>query len=270
LSIIDAVLLAIVQGLTEFLPVSSSGHLVLGRQLLGVANTGDVAFEVVVHFGTFLAVLLVFWSDIKSLLASLLKGLRHPGQLKTIYHTDAQFYLASMMIIGMIPAGIVGILFQDQLEALFANPKLVAGMLILTGVFLFLTKWVKAPHNELNPGRSFLIGAAQAFAIIPGISRSGSTISTAMYLGIERIQAARFSFIMVLPLIFGAMLLQAFKMDDAGLTALRFEILATGLIVSFLVGYAALKWLMGTLERGRFHWFGYYCLLVGGVGLIFA
>lgn len=272
MNIFDAVILAIVQGLTEFLPVSSSGHLVLGRELLGVANQGDnVAFEVVVHFGTFLAVLMVYWVDIKDLLATFFLTVRHPAKLMSEYESNAKFKLSILMILGMIPAGIVGLFFESELESLFGNPQLVSGMLILTGLILFFTRWAsRIAKSELNPWRALLIGIAQALAIIPGISRSGSTISTALLLGIERREAARFSFIMVLPLIFGAMLLQIIKLSETGLDLAGIEVLLAGLITSFVVGWAALRWLIGMLERGHFHRFAYYCFLIGIIGLIYA
>ncbi|MCF7796993.1 MAG: undecaprenyl-diphosphate phosphatase [Lentisphaeria bacterium] len=269
MNIIEAAILAIVQGLTEFLPVSSSGHLVLGRQILGVANQGDVGFEVVVHFGTFLAVLLVFWQDIRTLLSHFLRGIGKPTRLVRVYREDTQFRLSLLMLLGMVPAGIVGLAFDDQLEALFADSRLVSGMLITTGVLLLLTKWAHKQDKPVTPWSALLIGIAQALAIIPGISRSGSTISVALYLGISRREAARFSFIMVLPLIFGAMLLQLLKMGEVGMGSVGVEIMLTGLVMSFAVGWAALKWLMGVLERGQWHWFAYYCFVIGLTGLVF-
>lgn len=269
MNIVEAAILAIIQGLTEFLPVSSSGHLVLGREILGVANQGDVGFEVVVHFGTFLAVLLVFWQDIRILLGSFFRGIAKPAQLVRSYREDAQFRLSLLMLLGMIPAGIVGLAFNDQLESLFADTRLVSGMLITTGILLLLTRWSHNQEKPVNALKALLIGIAQAFAIIPGISRSGATISVALYLGISRREAARFSFIMVLPLIFGAMLLQLLKMSDTGMGAVGVEIMLTGLVMSFAVGWAALKWLMGMLERGQWHWFAYYCFAVGIIGLLF-
>lgn len=272
MSIIDAVILAIVQGLTEFLPVSSSGHLVLGREILGVANQGDnIAFEVFVHFGTFLAVLLVYWQDIKELLGAFFSAWMKPANLTLAYQTNAKFKLSVLMILAMIPAGFVGLFFEKELESLFADPKLVSGMLILTGLVLFLTRWVsKNATTVLNPRRALLIGLAQAVAIIPGVSRSGSTISTALLLGIDRKEAARFSFIMVLPLIFGALLLQILKLSELGVNLAEIKVLFTGLVISFVIGWTSLKWLIGMLERGHFHWFAYYCFAIGLIGLVYA
>jgi len=271
-SIVDAVILAIVQGLTEFLPVSSSGHLVLGREILGVANQGDdVAFEVVVHFGTFLAVLMVYWQDIKALLSTFFSTVMKPATLPSAYQTNSKFKLSILMILAMIPAGIVGLFFEEELASLFGNPKLVAGMLILTGLILFFTRWVsKNATTVLNPWRAILIGMAQAVAIIPGVSRSGSTISTALLLGIDRKEAARFSFIMVLPLIFGALILQLLKLNEMGIDQAGIETLLAGLVTSFVIGWASLKWLIGMLERGHFHWFAYYCFAIGFIGLMYA
>ena len=155
------------------------------------------------------------------------------------------------------------------MEDVFMTPILVSGMLILTGIILFLTKFAKAPEGKVTLGKSFMIGLAQAFAMIPGISRSGSTISTALYLGVKREDAANFSFLMVIPVIAGAMIIQMGEAIEAGINSSEIISLLVGFFTAFISGYYALKYLIITLKKKGFHNFAYYCWLVGGVGLVY-
>ena len=253
MNLFEAILLGILQGFTEFLPVSSSGHLVLAEHLLGVTVPG-LSFEVVVHLGSLCSILIVFRKDLLDLLQSL-------GTKQT-----QNFIL--IIIVGTIPAVLIGLLFKGWFESAFDNIMLVAGALLFTGFTLIITRLAKPRGIELTIPIGLAIGIAQSMAITPGISRSGITIATALFLGIAGPQAARFSFLLAIPAIIGAGLLTGLDLYSTGFS----EILTLSMIVAFfsslLVGIIALKWLMKTLRSGQFHWFGVYCLLIGLVTLI--
>jgi undecaprenyl-diphosphatase len=270
MNLIQAVILAIVQGLTEFLPVSSSGHLVIGESLLGSHAIGEsIAFELTVHLGTFLAVLVLFWKDITNLFGIFLSGASRPSNWKTEYTGNPEFRLTLHMIVAMLPAGIVGLLLKDQISDLFSDPHMVSIALLFTGSMLFMTRYFKVQDNAITLKRALFIGLAQALALIPGISRSGSTISMALALGIKQEQAARFSFIMVLPLILAATILEFKDLLEVGINASETLVLGVGLIVSFMVGYISLKWLLTLLRKGKFHYFAWYCFTLAIFGLFY-
>ena len=267
---LQAALLAVIQGLTEFLPVSSSGHLVLGEALMGShAFSNSIAFELVVHLGTFLAVLLVFFKDITNLISVFFRRILVPTQWQQAFAADADFRLTIHMIVAMLPAGIVGLLVRDRISELFSAPFMVSLALLVTGSMLYSTRFFKPQDQPITLKRALYIGLAQAFALIPGISRSGSTISVALALGIRQEQAARFSFIMVLPLILAATALEFKDLLAVGLNADEVLILGIGLVVSFLVGYLSLKWLLKLLSVGKFHAFAWYCFTVAIFGLFY-
>jgi len=247
MTITDAIILGIIQGITEFLPISSSGHLVIGQELLGVNTPGNV-FEVVTHIGTLLSVILVFWKELATI-------------LKTIQNSDTQKYVFYLLI-GTLPAVIIGLGGKDIISSLFESTQMVAGALLVTGIVLLGTQNLKKKNEQLNWKRGLLIGMAQAIAIIPGISRSGLTISTSLALGISGKDAAKYSFLLAIPAISGAGLLTALDMKT-GTIPIPFPQLMTAFICSFSVGYISLKWLLGLLENGKFHRFGYYCISVG-------
>ena len=253
MNLLEAILLGILQGFTEFLPISSSGHLVLTEHLLGVTVPG-LSFEVVVHLGSLFSILIVFRKDLLDLLRSI--------------DTNQTQNLILIIIVGTIPAVIIGLLFKGWFESAFNNIILVAGALLFTGFTLIITRFIKPRGIELTIPIGLAIGIAQAMAITPGISRSGITITTALFLGIAGPQAARFSFLLAIPAIIGAGLLMSLDLYSTGLG----EILTLSMIVAFfsslLVGIIALKWLLKTLRSGQFHWFGVYCLLIGLVTLI--
>ncbi len=270
MSVLSAAILAVIQGLTEFLPVSSSGHLVLGEALLGThAFKDSIAFELVVHLGTFLAVLVIFWNDILNLLGIFFTRIVSPGQWKSEYEQNSEFRLAVLMLIAMLPAGVVGLLLRDQISNLFSNPVMVSIALLVTGALLLSTKYFKPADQPIDLKRALLIGFAQALALVPGISRSGSTIAMALALGVKQEQAARFSFIMVLPLIVAATVLEFKDLLEVGISADEGLILGIGLVVSFLVGYVSLKWLLKLLRQGKFHYFAWYCFSIAIIGLIY-
>ncbi|WP_372638558.1 undecaprenyl-diphosphate phosphatase, partial [Fodinibius sp.] len=208
MEIIDSFLLGLIQGLTEFLPISSSGHLVLGKELLGGDFEKNITFEVIVHFGTLCSIVVYYKKEIGAILSSLGKLFRHPAEIRQRYKTDNNIKLSWFILISMIPAAVVGLTMEESIESIFLSPFPVSIMLLVTGAILFSTRFRREHPNNLTSGSAFGIGLAQAFAILPGISRSGSTISLGLYLGIKREEVANFSFLMVIPVIGGAMLLK--------------------------------------------------------------
>ncbi|HJM12420.1 MAG TPA: undecaprenyl-diphosphate phosphatase [Candidatus Marinimicrobia bacterium] len=248
MDIIDALILGSLQGMTEFLPVSSSGHLVLGQHFLGLSLPGNF-FEVLVHLGTLCSVLVVFRTEILKLIQS-------------IKSAESKIML-SALVIGTIPAVLIGLSMKDKISQLFENPLAVSFSLILTGIWLVMTKWFVNQQSNINLKNGFLIGCAQAIAIIPGISRSGATIGVAMLLGISPEKAAKFSFLLAIPAIAGAGLLTAIDIDPALVSSLSSGTIIVAFFSSFLVGWAALTWLLKLISKGQFHWFGLYCMVIG-------
>ena len=246
MTIIEAIILGIIQGLTEFLPISSSGHLVLSQVILGIQIPGN-DFEVLLHIGTLCSILVVFNNDIKNILFTL-----------TSQKTQKFIF---MIIVGTIPAVIVGLGFKDGIERLFDDIIVVGFALVFTGITLIASFYSKGGNKKNTIIKACLIGVAQSIAIIPGISRSGITISFALFLGLDARQAAKFSFLLAIPVISGAGILMATDLRDG--FSIDLYTAASGLISSFLVGMVALKWLLAWLEGGKFHYFGIYCFLVG-------
>ncbi|HHY36499.1 MAG TPA: undecaprenyl-diphosphate phosphatase [Firmicutes bacterium] len=271
---IVAIFLGIVQGITEFLPVSSSGHLVLTQRLLGVSFPG-VTFEVAVHFGSLLAIGFVFWSDIVILLRTFLTGL---GELfrgrRPSFRGGQQeaWRLAWLIIFGSIPTAFMGLFLEPIFEELFQSVTTVGFMLLVTGTLLWLIERNRGTGgkgiSEMGPSDAFFIGLAQGCAIMPGLSRSGTTIAGALFRGLNRETAMRYSFLLALPTIAGATL---FKLGDivaatsgTGLSLLDY---ALGLMAAAVTGVLALKVLYRLLRQGRLYIFGYYCWLVGLITL---
>ncbi|RZN82293.1 MAG: undecaprenyl-diphosphate phosphatase [Winogradskyella sp.] len=258
---IDAVLLGIIQGLTEFLPVSSSGHLELGKAILGDNSIPkeSLLFTVVLHFATALSTIVVFRKDI----LSLLKGI-----FKFQWNEDLQF--AAKIAVSMIPAVIVGLFFEEQLEALFGGNILLVGcMLIVTAILLFLADKAKDTKKKVSFSNAFVIGVSQAIAMLPGISRSGATISTSVLLGNDKTKAARFSFLMVVPLIFGKI---AKDIVGGELTydAANFTTLGVGFIAAFVAGLFACTWMIALVKKSKLSYFAFYCVIVGTIAIGFS
>lgn len=260
---LSAGILGLVQALTEFLPVSSSGHLVLAQSLMNIESLGGAAFEVVVHFGTLLSVLVLFRREVRDLLAAAWRAVRHPFEIKEQWVEDADLRMVAAIIVGCIPAGVIGLLFKDQLEAAFGDPRLVGYGLIATGVLLLATLWAPKGEQPITLRKGLLIGMVQAAAILPGVSRSGSTISAAMFMRIDHEVAARYSFLMSLPVIAGATVLKAADLAQNPPPEGAIAGLVVGGAVAFLAGIAALWLLMGVVRRGWFSHFGWYCLALG-------
>ena len=248
MDVFEAILLGSLQGLTEFLPVSSSGHLVIGQELLGIHVPGN-AFEVVLHVGTLFSVLAVFWSDIV-------------GFVKTMWDKSTRNYILALAV-GTVPAVICGLFFKDAIQSAFDNVNFVAGALVCTGIILFVSRFVHGKNDEISLRNGLLIGIAQAVAIIPGISRSGSTITAGLCLGVKSESAARFSFLLSIPAISGAGLLTALDLLESIEPLLSIPVLIAGFFSSFVVGWISLKWLLSLLQSGKFYWFGFYCVGVG-------
>ncbi len=258
MNLLEPVILGIIQGLTEFLPVSSSGHLEIGKIILDQdMEAGEsMLMTVVLHAATALATMVVFYKDIGEILG---------GLLKFKWNEDAQF--AAKIVLSMIPAAFVGLVFDKQIEALFSgNLLLVGAMLIVTGVLLFLADRSTSTDKDVSFLHAGIIGVAQAIAILPGISRSGATISTSVLLGIDRMKAAKFSFLMVVPLILGKM---AKDLLDGGFTGLGGQgvPLVVGFIAAFLTGIIACKWMLALVKNCQLWWFSLYCFVIGAIAI---
>lgn len=260
MEIIDAIILGIVQGLTEFLPVSSSGHLELGKAILGDASIPEdsLLFTVVLHFATALSTLVVFRADVYEIL----KGL---FQFK--WNEESQFSLK--ILLSMVPAAFIGLFFEDQMEGFFSgNVILVGYMLIITALLLYLADKAKQTEKKVTFLNAFIIGVSQAIAILPGISRSGATISTSVLLGIDKSKAARFSFLMVVPLILGKMGkdIMGGEIDYQGEQIVP---MGVGFIAAFLAGLFACTWMIQLVKKSKLRYFAIYCFVIGIIAVGF-
>lgn len=256
---LQAILLGIVQGITEFLPVSSSGHLQIAKELLGVELEENLTFDVALHAGTVLSTIVVLWSEIQRLLRGLFSR----------RFNEEQAYVLKLLL-SMIPIGIVGFLLKDQLNAMLESPGILAivgAMLLLTAALLAFAYYAKPrPKETISYRDAFIIGLAQACAAMPGLSRSGSTIATGLLLGNKKAAVAQFSFLMVLIPILGETFLQAVSGDlTAGVDG---GVLAAGFIASFITGCLACKFMLEVVKRGKLIWFALYCAAVGIVSIL--
>lgn len=258
MEIIDAIILGIIQGLTEFLPVSSSGHLELGKAILGDNSLPEesMLFTVVLHFATALSTIVVFRKYIWFILQGLL-------QFK--WNEETQF--VSKIALSMIPAAIIGVFFEEELEQLFGgNIVLVGFMLIITGLLLFLADRAKNTNKKVSYVDAFVIGVSQAIAMLPGISRSGATISTSVLLGNDKSKAARFSFLMVVPLILGKIAKDILS-GDLTYDSQSFPALAIGFVAAFIAGLFACTWMIKLVKRSKLKYFAIYCAIVGVIAI---
>jgi undecaprenyl-diphosphatase len=260
LEIIDAIILGIVQGLTEFLPVSSSGHLELGKAILGDNSIPQesLLFTVVLHFATALSTIVVFRQDVWEIIRGLF-------QFK--WNEETRFSLK--IVISMIPASIVGLIFEEQLEGFFGgNVAFVGYMLLITALLLYLADKARETQKKVTYLNAFVIGVSQAIAILPGISRSGATISTSVLLGVDKTKAARFSFLMVVPLIIGKM-----AKDIIG-GELQYQseqtiAMGAGFIAAFIAGLVACTWMIQLVKKSKLSYFAIYCFIVGCIAIGF-
>lgn len=262
--LLKAVILGAVQGLTEFLPVSSSGHLVIFSELLHFQEQG-VVFDVFLHLGTLMAVLLAFRSDILSMVKAPFAyfGGRRDDSVMHFLLWDVYVILATL------PAVVVGLFFKDAIESLFNDSLVSYIMLIVTGLLMVATRKLPQRDEKISAWRSVVIGCGQACAIVPGLSRSGTTIFVGMALGIAREKVAKFSFIMSIPAILGAAVLQSTELLAHPPTAGGAVNLAAGTVTSLIAGYLAIKLLLDVVRKNRLPWFGYYCLSIAAIGLSF-
>jgi undecaprenyl-diphosphatase len=255
--VIDVMLLAVLQGIAEFLPISSSGHLVLAQSLLQI-NTPGMRLEVVLHLGTMLSIMAYYRRSLMTLLAGAWRGDR------------ASWATAAHIAVSAIPAAFFYFLCHDKVDAFYEDPRAVGGFLLFTGVVLCALRWIPCGDGPVTGPRALLVGIAQALAVLPGVSRSGMTIAAARMAGIAPGASAEFSFLMCLPLLAGAALLDMLGLTaKPGTNALSPWLLLAGAAVSAVVGYAALALLVRALRGGRFWLFGIYCVAAGVVTLLF-
>lgn len=262
-----SVLLGILQGFTEFLPISSSGHLALAQALFGYQESGLI-FDVFVHFGTGLSVIVAFRKDIAGILTAFFRGVSQPSEWSALWNNDEEFRLNWLILIGIIPAGVIGLAMENYVDQAFQNPLFVGIMLLVTAAILWSSHYAKPNDAKIGIGKSIVIGFAQALAIIPGISRSGTTITAGLWLKIKPEKAAKFSFYLAIPVILGASLIQFLDVMSVGLPADQIIALVAGTIASFLSGWLAIIFLMDLLRKGKFSWFAIYCAVVGGITII--
>jgi undecaprenyl-diphosphatase len=252
--ILHAILLGIIQGLTEFLPVSSSGHLEIMKTILGNKQVASqsLLMTVVLHFATALSTIVIFRNEIIDIFKGVL-----------LKKSKEDFQFSIKIILSMIPATIIGLVFNDEMESLFNNQISFVGiMLILTGAILFLADKAKTTNKKVSFFDAIIIGLSQAIAIIPGISRSGATISTAVLLGVDKEKAAKFSFLMVVPLIIGKILKDLLDGDDLFVQSSVLE-LSAGFFAAFITGIFACKWMIKIVKNSKLKYFSIYCFVVG-------
>ncbi|AUC85985.1 UDP-diphosphatase [Polaribacter sp. ALD11] len=261
MDILEAIILGIIQGLTEFLPVSSSGHLELAKAILGDTSVPEesLTFTVVLHFATALSTIVIFRKEI----VEIIKGLFQ-------FKWNEEFKFSLKIIISMIPAVAVGLLFEKELESFFGGKILLVGcMLLLTALLLLLADRAKNTKKEVSFSNAVLIGISQAIAMLPGISRSGATISTSVLLGIDRTRAAKFSFLMVVPLIFGKIGKDVLS-GDLSFQSSEMLPIAAGFIAAFLAGLLACKWMISLVKKSKLSYFSIYCAVVGSIAIGYA
>ena len=263
MTILEAIILGIIQGLTEFLPVSSSGHLELGKAIMGIEIKNDISFTLIVHLATTISTMVILRKKIVELLTTILKSKQ-----------SKQYIL--YIILSMLPAVLVGLLFKDQIELLFDNNILLVGsMLLLTGILLITTQRIQGTqtNGKVSFKTAIAMGIMQAIAILPGISRSGSTIATGLLFKGNKSEIATFSFLMVIPVIIGASAYDLLKMMRADAAVVTNSVepltLLAGFIAALLSGLLACKWMLNIVEKGQLTYFGIYCFLVGIAAIIF-
>lgn len=257
----EALILGLIQGLTEYLPVSSSGHLAIGSALFGIEGEENLAFTIVVHIATVFSTLVVLWGEIAWIFKGLFKGRMN----------DETRYVINI-IVSMIPVGIVGVFFKDEVEAIFGSGLLIVGCcLLLTALLLAFSYYYKPKQKAAISMRdAFIIGLAQACAVLPGLSRSGSTIATGLLLGNDKSKLAQFSFLMVMPPILGQALLDGVALAQGENIAgdIPLSSLLIGFIAAFVSGCLACKWMINIVKRGKLIYFAIYCSIVGLATLI--
>jgi undecaprenyl-diphosphatase len=255
---LEALILGIIQGLTEYLPVSSSGHLTIGSALFGIEGEENLAFTIVVHVATVFSTLVILWKEIAWIFKGLFK-----------FQMNAETRYALNILVSMIPIGIVGVFFKDTVEAIFGSGLLIVGcMLLLTASLLTFSYYAKPRQKEnISIRDAFIIGLSQACAVMPGLSRSGTTIATGLLLGNNKAKMAQFSFLMVIPPILGEALLDMVKMMKGENIAgdIRMLSLVIGFLAAFISGCIACKWMINIVKKGKLIYFAIYCAIAGAV-----
>jgi len=253
----EAILLGIIQGLTEFLPISSSGHLELGNIILGLEES-SLSFAIVVHGATVLSTIVILFNEI----ARLFKG------IFPLKWNESNKYILKLLV-STIPVIFVGFLLEEKIEGLFSgNLIFVGSMLLITAFLLLFTYWARPKSKKISFFDALIIGVAQAFAVIPGISRSGSTIATGLILGNKKEDVAKFSFLMVLIPIIGANLLDLISGDFGKNPGISAEVLIAGFIAAFITGLFACKWMLNLVKKGKLYYFAIYCAIIGSIAII--
>lgn len=255
---IEAIILGVIQGLTEFLPVSSSGHLEISKFLFGIDSEASFSFSIAVHGATVLSTIVVFWQEIIKLVR---------GTLAFRYNDETRYTLK--ILVSLIPVMIVGLFFKDEVESYFnGNIMFVGFMLIITSGLLIFSSLKKGSKRSINYFDAFIIGIAQAFAVLPGISRSGATISTGLMIGNNRSELAKFSFLMVLIPVLGANFIELVGGDFNGEQSVALGVLIAGFVSAFITGYFACRWMISIVKKGKLYWFGIYCALLGIITIL--
>jgi len=256
---LEALILGLVQGLTEFLPVSSSGHLEIGKALLQIEARDNLTFSIVVHGATVLSILVVFFHDLKKLLTESL----------AFRYNESSSYLLKI-ILSMVPVAIVGAFFKSEVEAFFTgNVVFVGAMLLITATLLIISSFTRHGSRNIGYLDAFVIGIAQAFAVLPGISRSGATITTALFLGNKREEAARFSFLMVILPIIAANFMDLIGQESTTSDSVGWIPLLVGFTAAFISGLIACRWMLSIVRKGKLLYFGIYCLVIGTIAILF-
>lgn len=269
----EALILGIIQGLTEYLPVSSSGHLAIGQALFGMENGEEnLMFTVAVHVATVLSTLVILWKEVNWMLKGLASFSVHLVRGDADLKKNAGMRYVRNIIISMIPVGIVGVFFKDEVEEIFGSGLLIVGCcLLLTAALLIFSYYAKPRQKEqISWKDALVIGIAQACAVLPGLSRSGSTIATGLLLGNKKELLAQFSFLMVIPPILGEALLDTLKMvkGENVMGSIETLPLVIGFVAAFLSGCLACKWMINIVKRGKLVYFGIYCAIIGVVTII--
>ena len=258
---IEALILGLVQGLTEYLPVSSSGHLAIGSYLFGIEGEENLAFTVAVHVATVLSTLVILWKEIDWIFR---------GLFKCEMNAETKYVLN--IVVSMIPVGIVGVFFKDYVEEVFGSGLVIVGCMLLLTAALLTFSYIAKPRKKENISLrdAFIIGLAQACAVMPGLSRSGSTIATGLLLGNKKESLAQFSFLMVIPPILGEALLDVVKglKGEEAFGGIDIMPLAIGFIAAFVSGCIACKWMINIVKKGKLIYFGIYCAIAGVLTLI--
>lgn len=255
-----ALILGLIQGLTEFLPVSSSGHLEIGKAILGIDPVESLSFSIVVHGATVLSTIVVFRNDLWELII---------GVSKFKWNWETRY--VTMIVVSMIPVLIVGAFFKDYVEQFFdGNLAFVGAMLLVTATLLSFSHYSKKREKEVNFGRALIIGVAQACAVLPGISRSGATIATGLITGVKKEKVARFSFLMVLVPIIGANLMELMDREPTAQSSVSTTALIIGFIAAFISGWAACRWMIKIVSKSKLIYFAAYCVVVGVIAILWA